>query len=466
VKRLLGNSISLANRLGSTEAVKLENSFTLRREPHLQMQNPSQTPTTISNPALLMSWPARFPIYFGWVQVVVAALAMLATLPGRTQGLGLITEPLLRDLRMDHQAFARINLWATLLGAIGCLGIGQLVDRLGTRLMLTVVVGALGINVLLMSHVTREDQLFITVTLTRALGQSALSVISIALVGKWFQRQISWAMAVYSVLVFVFFACAFGGVGYVVREEGWRTAWSGIGWVMLGGMLPVAILLTRNSPESCGLRPDRADETVTTNDSDFTLTQAMRTASFWIFALATSCYGLIVSGIGLFNESILAELGFDARVFHTLLAASALVALISQFVTGWLGTRWSFQRILAVALLLYGAALLWLPRVTTLAELWCNTILMGAAGGMITVVFFAIWPAVFGRRHLGKIQGAAQTLTVLTSALGPWIFAAVQKNYGSYAPILYGMAIPVLVLAVAVWRVTLPTRESPPSDFA
>ena len=53
----------------------------------------------------------------GWINVVVAAVVMLATLPGRTQGLGLITEPMLRDLRLDRVTYANINLWATLLGA-------------------------------------------------------------------------------------------------------------------------------------------------------------------------------------------------------------------------------------------------------------------------------------------------------------------------------------------------------------
>ena len=45
----------------------------------------------------------------GWINVVVAAIVMLATLPGRTQGLGLITEPMLarpaarsRHLRDDQ----------------------------------------------------------------------------------------------------------------------------------------------------------------------------------------------------------------------------------------------------------------------------------------------------------------------------------------------------------------------------
>jgi len=41
----------------------------------------------------------------------------------------------------------------------------------------------------------------------------------------------------------------------------------------------------------------------------------------------------------------------------------------------------------------------------------------GAVGGVITVVFFAVWNALYGRKHLGKIQGAAQMLTVFASAL-------------------------------------------------
>jgi len=54
--------------------------------------------------------PARLRFYYGWVNVTVAAAAMVGTLPGRTQGLGLITEPLLADLQIDRVLFAQINL--------------------------------------------------------------------------------------------------------------------------------------------------------------------------------------------------------------------------------------------------------------------------------------------------------------------------------------------------------------------
>src|SRR5690242_83364 len=72
-----------------------------------------------------------------WVHVIVAAGAMVATLPGRTQGLGLVTEPLLRDLHLGRLEYGTLNLWATLIGAAFCLPVGWLLDRLGTRSVLT-----------------------------------------------------------------------------------------------------------------------------------------------------------------------------------------------------------------------------------------------------------------------------------------------------------------------------------------
>ena len=82
--------------------------------------------------AIAASAPSRAR-WAGWINVVVAAVIMLATLPGRTQGLGLITEPMLRDLQIDRVTYANINLWATLLGAAICLPIGRVFDRVGLR---------------------------------------------------------------------------------------------------------------------------------------------------------------------------------------------------------------------------------------------------------------------------------------------------------------------------------------------
>ena len=49
-----------------------------------------------------------------------------------------------RDLRLDPVRYASFNLWATLIGATFCLFIGPLIDRYGTRIVLTGVALLLG----------------------------------------------------------------------------------------------------------------------------------------------------------------------------------------------------------------------------------------------------------------------------------------------------------------------------------
>src|SRR5687767_12012408 len=207
--------------------------------------------------------PIAVPFYYGWVNLAVAAAAMVGTLPGRTQGLGLITEPLLKDLQIDRVLFAHINLWATLIGALFCVGVGQLIDRFGSRSVLTAVSIMLGAVVLLMSSLKGVILLALLITLTRGLGQSALSVISITIVGQWFVRRLNLAMGIYSILLSVGFMTAFPLVGAVVVNSGWRAAWAGIGAALLVVLAPAGWLLVRRTPEACGLAIDgerRADD--------------------------------------------------------------------------------------------------------------------------------------------------------------------------------------------------------------
>ena len=71
----------------------------------------------------------RSRVYYGWVMLGLAAAAMVGTLPGRTQGLGLVTEPLLAELRIGRIDYAQLNLWATLIGSVFAVGVGRFLDR-------------------------------------------------------------------------------------------------------------------------------------------------------------------------------------------------------------------------------------------------------------------------------------------------------------------------------------------------
>lgn len=170
-----------------------------------------------------------------WRNVVVASFLMLATLPGRTQGLGLVTEPLMRELGFDRVAYATWSLWATLLGSVACLPAGGLLDRFGVRRAAVAWLALLACVVAGMAAMTSAGVgLFVALVLSRAIGQGALSVASIASVGKSFPGSHGWPMGVFSILMTILFAVAFVVVGDAVQGQGWRAAWRGVAWDWLG----------------------------------------------------------------------------------------------------------------------------------------------------------------------------------------------------------------------------------------
>jgi MFS family permease len=380
--------------------------------------------------------------------VVIAALAMVGTLPGRTQGLGLITEPLLSDLGLGRVTYASVNLWATLIGALGALGVGRLIDRFGARAVLTTVAIALGGVVAGMSQITTLAGLAVAMTLTRALGQSALSVVSITMVGQWFDRGIHKAMAIYSVILSVGFMIAFPVVGSLVQSWGWRGAWLAIALALLGGLAPLAWLVVRR-----GASPADAAASIALG---YRWTEALGTGAFWVFAVGAALYGLVASGIGLFNESILAERGFGADVYYQTLVVTAMAALAGNFSGGWLAEKIDLARLMAAALIALAIGVGVVPHLVSLAAVMAWAAAMGLAGGLVMVLFFSVWPKVFGRLHLGRVQGIAQAVTVLASAVGPLLLAWCVEATGSYAAMFRILSAVVGATAIAALVVRMP----------
>jgi cyanate permease len=283
------------------------------------------------------------------------------------------------------------------------------------------------------------------------------------MVGKWFQRRLTWAMGVYAVAMSVGFMLAFPTVGAIVLASGWRTAWSAIGVFLVAVLAPIAWMYTRSTPDEIGdeiggndiskLEPAHAGSRRVTSA---TLQDALRSPAFWIFSIASSMYGLVASGIGLFNEAILAERGFAPDVYHTALAVTAITGLGGNFVAGAWAERGSLRPVLVVAMAVLSGALAALPRVATTAHVMVQAVAMGIAGGFVMVVFFSFWGRAYGDEHLGRIQGAAQVMTVLFSAMGPLLLAWCVEATGSYAFAFYLLAALVLTLGLAATGIRIP----------
>jgi MFS family permease len=139
----------------------------------------------------------------------------------------------------------------------------------------------------------------------------------------------------------------------------------------------------------------------------------------------------------------------------------AITGLLGNFAAGAFADRGSLRRVLVAALLILTGALAALPHISTVTHVLAQAVTMGVAGGFVMVVFFSFWGRAYGRAHLGRIQGAAQAMTVLASAVGPVLFALCVESTGSYAAAFYALAGVVAMLAMAAAIVPVPPGAEP-----
>lgn len=405
----------------------------------------------------------------GAIMLGVASLAMVATLPGRTFGLGMFTKSIVQDFAISDVSYGTINLVATLLGALFCFPAGWALDRFGVRPVLATTGTLLGLTICAMSGIDGYWPLLACVTLTRGFGQGALTVTSITLAGRAFGRKASWPLAIYSVALTIGFII----VALVVMESikalpaaesieavrEWRGVWRGIGMAIPLTLVPAAFLL----PKGIGRGGDRLSSPIGDDgpalDDSYTLWEALATPIFWVFAAATTSFGLAYSGLSLFNESVLNVRGFGKTEFEAMLGVMTGLGLFGNGICGFGARHWSFRTLTCIAMAVYAAALVSLALIETSRQLMLASALLGVAGGMITVIFFSVWGRTFGQLHLGRIQGTAQMLSVLASAIGPVLFAICYERTGSYALILFTLAAIVVAIGVAAPVVPTPRRR-------
>ena len=192
----------------------------------------------------------------------------------------------------------------------------------------------------------------------------------------------------------------------------------------------------------------------------FTLGHALSTAAFWAFALGGLVFNTAYSGITLFNESILVEPATPEP--HQSAHRDGLHRAGSQLPGRLAGRAIAHRRDHGGRDASLAAALLLLPLVRTPDQMMAYAAALGVSGGVVTVVFFACWSRVFGRRHVGRIQGAAQAVTVLASAAGPLLFAEAQTRTGRYDAVFFALAPLAAALALVCWFVRLPALPANP----
>ncbi|TVR67650.1 MAG: MFS transporter [Spirochaetaceae bacterium] len=415
--------------------------------------------------------PAGLPFFYGWVILVVGTLGVLASVPAQTIGVSAFTDFLIRDLNITRTNLSLAYLIGTLGSSLVLARAGRVYDRRGARLVGSATVVLLGLVLLYLSAlpwiITRVTRAFpevpaVPVKLTlltlgffllRFSGQGVLSLVARNMVLKWFERRRGLTNGIVGIATSIGFSSAVIGFNGMIGAVGWQTTWRATGLVLAVPFALFFFFLSRDNPAECDLEPDGGVTHVQTriapetrSAADFTLKEARRTLTFWVFLGTASIASMYFTGLTFNIVSIFEESGHARSQAIAVFLPASVISLVLNITGGWISDHIKLKFLVMLQLLgmLAGslaAVLLPLPYMIPLLIIG-----QGLNGGMFGIVAAVPWPRYYGLLHLGAISGFVMGWTVAGSALGPYLFSLALDVTGSYRLVSVLVAVMSLVL--------------------
>jgi sugar phosphate permease len=382
--------------------------------------------------------------------------------------------PITQELGLSRAATSLVFSLARAEGAIEGPIAGYFIDRYGPRPMMLAGVILSGLGYMALAGI-ESYAAFVAVYLgVISLSFSAGFMHSpMVLANTWFVRRRALAMTLVSS------AIGMGGtlitplLAFSVLTWGWRhgSVLSGLGLILIG--VPLALLVKR-SPESIGMLPDgimghdsRSPSHVASQSlphqaaegaADFSLREAMRTAPFWMFILATTTRVAVYNAITVHFIPIMVWRGMSEQRAAALLATMALMSLPSHLLVGWIADHVSKPRLMGFCMVTGTLSVLLLAYGEGETSLWLFTLLFK----FMESIFPVGWATVgdfFGRKSFASIRGTMSFFYLWGPALGPVIAGAIYDRYQSYAPMMPVFICLTLLSAAIYMLLAKPARR-------
>jgi MFS family permease len=369
---------------------------------------------------------------------------------GQTFFISLSSGEIRAEYGLSHGEFGTLYMAATLASALSLPYVGQLVDRYSVRVVTMIIVPVLALATVAMALSTHIAVLAVTIYLLRLFGQGMMMQNALTAAGRWFAAQRGRAVSVVSIgvntgeatfpLLFVVIAAAVG----------WRNAWLVGAAVLLLVALPLITTLVARDREPRSSDPVRPAAT----GRDWTRAEVLRDPLFYLVMLGVMAPGFIGTTV-FFHQIYLVELrGWSLEVFAASFTFMAGTVVICSLIAGQVVDRFSAVATLPTFLVPLGLACLVLGLVDAQWSAFVFMGLMGISYGFTNTIFGALWPEMYGVRHLGAIRAVVVAIGVFATAMGPGITGFLIDRGVSYpaqivAMGIYCLAACLLLVAVA-----------------
>lgn len=415
--------------------------------------------------------PHTYKYFPGWSILGVAALAQFLSAPGQSFSVAVFKDPMRATLGLTETQYSLAYGFATLVSACLLPFVGRLLDYWGARIILPIIAVGLTLACFFMSQIHTLTGLYIGFSLVRSLGQGALTLISVWMVGEWFEKKRGRATALAG------FGSAFSVMtvplinSWLITHYGWQTGWVFHAVTVAVCLILPGIFIVRNRPEDLGLHPDGIDPAqeplpdpdekttgkkpkrplITATIESWTVRQVLRDPTFWKLLSVITTHALVGTGLVFHQIALLGSHGVPVNWAIRMMSFQAICATVLMFPAGWVTDRLPSRYILCFSMLCLSVANL---IVLTMPAIWMvvvYTFLLGMTGSIFRSTATVVWINYYGRMNQGAVRGVAWSMMILASALGPLPVAMSIDYFGSYNPVLCLFTAMPLVAAAAVW---------------
>jgi MFS family permease len=419
--------------------------------------------------------PPQRRMFYGWWIVIIGCLQDAVKGGLFNTGFSLYFLPVLNELHLSRAAtslpFSLSKLESALIGPIA----GYLIDRFEIRVMMILGTMMAGLGFVLLAFTHSYLTFLLVFTCLLASGfQVGFNHASMAAVNHWFLTKRGLAMSILQTGQAIGGVVLFPLVALAVLKLGWRSA-----ALLSGGAifltLPL-VLLIRRSPESMGLLPDGEPPPspsltgVTARHRrpprdlvELTTKEALHSSAFWLIAGFHSFRNIPYTAVTVHLVPLLVWKGFDQSTAAFFVGLMSFSAVIVRPLTGWLGDRWSKQKIGATGVLLGGLGLsVLLYSGSGFWSMVLFVVLFSFADG-INSVTWALLGDLFGRKHFASIRGwvgMIQSFASMPAAVFTgWVYDQTHSYTYALLPFLalYGLA------ALFLWKVSPPQQPRCPT---
>ena len=415
--------------------------------------------------------------FYGWWMVAVSGFIMVITAVPVFQASAVWAVALESQFGWSRTqlglalSFTRVE--GSLTGPIA----GYLVDRMGTRFMVFTGLLVLTVGFFLFSQV-QNLWMFYLAYFVMSVGQGQAGWLTVmTLLNHWFVRHRGMAMGLAMVGMGIGTLILVPVIAWLIDPDADRLGWRRTLEILAVVSLVSAIVLpkvVRNKPEDVGQHPDGVPPVVATAlnadsepELELTIGQALRTQAFWCISFGHGLGSMVVLAIMSHLGLLLRDMGYGLQTTGWVIMVQTAVAIIFQFLGGWIGDRIPKNVALFIFTAIQGIGVVFLTLGPEMINFYAFAVLFGIGFGGRTPLTTAIRGDYFGRASFGKILGISTVpMNVLLLVAAP-MAGFMRDELGDYDMaflLLAGLNMAGAVLFLIARKPKLPgTLENKPA---